>query len=244
MRAFSSVGRAVVLYTIGPRFESWNAHHSCSYGAFRTTGIPSFIASIFHPWHTNMQIMLNHCLPKRSKTATGFTLIELLIVISILGILSGVLIAVVNPTTQRNRARDATIKATMNKIALATQSYISAYGSVPTELGFINNLRGATPYNSSDCADTSEDTDALCRFSITGTPLPETCGFTYYSGNGSNPCWFFYYAPNNPGITFSISAKAYGMINTMFRYTNAGTSAGIIQHCITTATSYSSCADP
>ena len=61
----------------------------------------------------------------------GFTLIELLIVIVIIAILAGVLIALINPAQQQNRARDASVIATMNKVALSAQGYISSYGSAP-----------------------------------------------------------------------------------------------------------------
>ncbi len=42
-----------------------------------------------------------------AKNKTGFTLIELLIVISIIGILVGVVLIILNPTKLRERARDA-----------------------------------------------------------------------------------------------------------------------------------------
>ena len=64
--------------------------------------------------------------------SSGFTLIELLIVIAIIGILAAVLIAVINPVAQQNKARDAGTAATMNKIILAINSFQSAYSRYPT----------------------------------------------------------------------------------------------------------------
>ena len=95
-------------------------------------------------------------LKKYSKVSStsGFTLIELLIVVVIIGILAGVLITIIDPQTAENRARDAGIETTLNKVALATEAYGSAYGSYPngssfivslSELGF-RGLRGLTGF--------------------------------------------------------------------------------------------------
>lgn len=62
----------------------------------------------------------------------GFTLIELLLVIVILGILAGVVITVINPAAQQNRARDAVLKSSMEKIGLAINADWSAYQRYPS----------------------------------------------------------------------------------------------------------------
>ena len=49
----------------------------------------------------------------------GFTLIELLIVIVIIGILSGVLLSVINPAAQRDRANQTVMKSNLDKIRMA-----------------------------------------------------------------------------------------------------------------------------
>ena len=54
---------------------------------------------------------------KIDLSQNGFTLIELLIVIAVIGVLVGLVIVILNPTLQRNRARDSVVLATMNKIA-------------------------------------------------------------------------------------------------------------------------------
>src|SRR3989344_1652768 len=51
----------------------------------------------------------------------GFTLVELLIVIVIIGILAGVVIGVLNPVQQQNRARDSVARAQLDKMALSTK---------------------------------------------------------------------------------------------------------------------------
>ena len=60
------------------------------------------------------------------KNEQGFTLIELLIVIVLIGILSGVLLAVIQPGAQRARAQEAVAKANLDKIRMAMLACISA----------------------------------------------------------------------------------------------------------------------
>jgi prepilin-type N-terminal cleavage/methylation domain-containing protein len=62
----------------------------------------------------------------------GFTLIELLIVVSILGILAGLTINVINPTRQRNVAEDGVRRANMEKVSQALESFNAAEGRYPT----------------------------------------------------------------------------------------------------------------
>lgn len=164
----------------------------------------------------------------------GFTLIELLIVIVIIGILAGVLIAVIDPTTQQNRARDANVRATMNKIALATNGYISAYGRAPNETEFQGGINGFQAFGV-DCLDADE---ADCVFDIQNSPLARVpngkCGVDNVSGLGVNDCYYFYCgdadltpdfndtcvwtdAPAGPTLYYRLFAKAYGSEN-MFMY--------------------------
>ena len=70
----------------------------------------------------------------------GFTLIELLIVIVIIGILAGVVLQILNPARQQNRAKDGVTRATMNKIALSLGSVNSAYGYYPTAAGVCDEI--------------------------------------------------------------------------------------------------------
>ncbi len=57
-----------------------------------------------------------------SSNKSGFTLIELLIVIAIIGVLAGIVLAVLNPQKQRQRAREGTLRANVNKLCLAYAS--------------------------------------------------------------------------------------------------------------------------
>ncbi|MFZ5425216.1 MAG: prepilin-type N-terminal cleavage/methylation domain-containing protein [Patescibacteria group bacterium] len=161
------------------------------------------------------------------RSSKGFTLIELLIVIVIIGILAGVLIAVINPATQQNRARDAGVKAGINKVALATEGFISAYGEVPDEVQFIAALSNVTESGTSCSTANSYD----CMFTITGNPLPVLCSGTAptWSGSGAVQCSFRYLAPSGAGsVQFQIFGKSHGIVDTIFRYDNT---VGEIQDC-------------
>lgn len=149
------------------------------------------------------------------KNQKGFTLIELLIVIVIIGILAGVLIAIIDPTSQQNRARDAGVQASMNKIVLATQGFISAYGRAPTADEFEGSLDNITAVACDDLVDVD-----TCVFTVTGNPLPMLCNTTW-SGSGNNQC-NYYYEKDLAGVasTFRIVARSYGIASTTFDYTN------------------------
>lgn len=66
------------------------------------------------------------------KKQKGFTLIELLIVVSLIGILSGVLISVMDPNASRSRARDTQRISDLKKIQVALEMRFSDTISYPT----------------------------------------------------------------------------------------------------------------
>ncbi len=65
------------------------------------------------------------------KSNKGFTLIELLIVIVIIGILSGVVLSVLNPIDQINKAQDQGKKATAAAIISALERFYVTYERYP-----------------------------------------------------------------------------------------------------------------
>lgn len=162
-----------------------------------------------------------------ANNQSGFTLIELLIVIVIIGILAGVLIAVIDPTAQQNRARDANVKAIMNKVALATQGYVSSYGSAPNDTQFIGSLTNAAESGAGVCT----GGDTVCLFSVTGTPLPATsCAADGYTA-GAGQCYFRYDQAGAGLSQFTLRARSFGIASTYFQFSNTGAAASIIQHC-------------
>ncbi len=168
---------------------------------------------------------------KTIQSASGFTLIELLIVIVIIGILAGVLISVINPTAQQNRARDANVKALINKVALAAQGYVSAYGSAPNDVQLLASLSSTTGASGTYSCTGS---DNICAFDISGTSFPSTCAANQYqpTAAGTAACHFVYTATNaGTAPDFRIDAPSFGIALTWFEYANTGANAGILMHC-------------
>lgn len=162
------------------------------------------------------------------SSQSGFTLIELLIVIVIIGILAGVLVAIIDPVKQQNRARDASVQATLNKIGLAVGAYRSAYGAPPDGLQFLGTIEGETPVAGSGCTTGSN----YCHFTLAQTPLPQNadfvggCNATHYVGNlddtASNQDCEFRYVVTNAGDDFAVYGKSYGINNGVFVFDSQG----------------------
>jgi prepilin-type N-terminal cleavage/methylation domain-containing protein len=74
----------------------------------------------------------------KSKALLGFTLIELLIVVSLLGILAGLALTVINPDRQKKIAEDAVRRSNIEKLSQAIESFCTAEGKCPlaTEIVF------------------------------------------------------------------------------------------------------------
>jgi prepilin-type N-terminal cleavage/methylation domain-containing protein len=158
------------------------------------------------------------------RSEKGFTLIELLIVIVIIGILAGVLIAVIDPTRQQNRARDANVIATLNKVALATEGFISAYGRSPTDVEFFESIQNASDVGSGTCTLGDADTN-VCTFEVTGNALPTTCETTDWNGHQTaavTQCYYRYWREEATTDTthFRLYAKSFGIANVVFMYDN------------------------
>lgn len=152
----------------------------------------------------------------RLQNNKAFTLVELLIVIVIIAILAGVVITVINPIAQQNRAKDAVIVSSINKIVLATQAYISAYGVTPKASDFFNGLTSAST-GPSTC---NSNTD--CLFTLTSAALPSTCSSTTYLGNGTIQCNFYYVLTGTS--SYNIVAKAHGS-DSLYVYRSSNTSS-------------------
>jgi len=163
------------------------------------------------------------------RSEKGFTLIELLIVIVIIGILAGVLIAVIDPTRQQNRARDANVIATMNKVSLATEGFISAYGRSPTDVEFFESIQNAADAGAAaeaPCTAADADTN-VCTFTVTGNALPTTCAagddWRGHAAIGTNQCNYRYWREEGVGadsVHFRLYAKSFGISDTVFMYDN------------------------
>lgn len=161
------------------------------------------------------------------KSEKGFTLIELLIVIVIIGILAGVLISVLNPVQQQNKARDASVRATINKMALSTKglSAASTTGNVPTPAEFFT---GVSNRGLSDCDTT---TGATCYIYVDGVNLPDDCSANNaYNGDGTGTCAINYFYDDGTGgnadNSFRIAVKTHAEPRGIYVYAYEQTSTG------------------
>jgi prepilin-type N-terminal cleavage/methylation domain-containing protein len=140
---------------------------------------------------------------------TGFTLIELLIVVVIIGILAGVLIAVVNPFRQQNRARNATLKAALTKVSFGINTARASIGRLPSSIELSAELDNVTLHP--DCTD---DATLDCRFTLSGTGLPNTCDANLIAGDaeGGSNCMMAIATTNGGSLVtgaFRVSVKQF-----------------------------------
>ncbi len=74
---------------------------------------------------------------KHKKISDGFTLVELLIAISLIGILTGVLLAVINPRGIQAKARDSQRVSDLAKIKVALENYFSDNRAYPIRTSWV-----------------------------------------------------------------------------------------------------------
>src|SRR3989344_7984239 len=130
----------------------------------------------------------------------GFTLVELLIVIVIIGILAGVVIGVLNPVQQQNRARDGTLRSAISKAALAGKSlFVSSPRNTqraPTYQEFAGSV-GTLDVANSDCDENvgGPGVTGSCLFRLSALDNPPNCDTgTGYNGVATpgGQCSFVY----------------------------------------------------
>ena len=66
------------------------------------------------------------------KRLKGFTLVEVLIVLTLVVVLAGLVIAVINPSKQRNRAKDGALQNAISSIGQAFETFYGLKGYYPT----------------------------------------------------------------------------------------------------------------
>lgn len=183
-----------------------------------------------------------------SNSPIGFTLVELLIVIVIIGVLAGVLIAVVNPQEQINKARDATVRAALNKIALSIKGNVSAYNRVPDGAGVIAGLQNVTASGAVVVNGNCGVGGASCNFTIAGSTLPVNCTVaTPYQGHvtaGGAQCVYRFFTPDITLTEFRLAAKSWGSSYVFVYHSSSGGVLGSFERTYICPSSYTDAADP
>jgi len=90
---------------------------------------------------------VNSCYTGRKHYPTftkGFTLVELLIAISLIAILTGVLLAVLNPRGIQAKARDSQRISDLSKVKVALENYFSDNRAYPVEAAWAYIDTGGT----------------------------------------------------------------------------------------------------
>jgi prepilin-type N-terminal cleavage/methylation domain-containing protein len=150
----------------------------------------------------------------------GFTLIELLVVISIIGILAGILVLVINPTQQQNKARNATIKSTMLKIAYGINAARASNGSIPSNTIFPNEISAIA----TSPAVVTTGTALNYRFAIDGVNLPDSCATGLPSTTGTAACQFTALSADLSGSEYRVYAEVYSVnpsdLNRVYVYSS------------------------
>lgn len=131
----------------------------------------------------------------------AFTLIELLIVISVIGILAGIVIAVIDPIKQKEKAQEGVIVATMSKIVLAIEAYYAVYGVYPDCGTLLGDLSGGVNFQT--CTIGSNQG----AFAISGVAMPNDCNMGGYMG-AEDPC-SFRYEVDNPNGQVCVHARTF-----------------------------------
>jgi prepilin-type N-terminal cleavage/methylation domain-containing protein len=163
-----------------------------------------------------------------SKSSAGFTLVELLIVIVIIGILAGVVIGVLNPVQQQNRARDANLRSQLDKMALATKGlWVSSprnTNRAPTPAEFaagigsigVHNCTGATPGAMA----------TPCTFVINGVNMQSNCDATSTwtgddAGSDTAACQFAYFTDGATFLRVAVHGSANPTTTFVYNYWEA-----------------------
>ena len=138
----------------------------------------------------------------------SFTLIEMLIVLAMITVILGVLVSMLNPKAQFDKARDRTIEGVMAKMVLAINSYRNVYDDFPEYDKFVgtdNEING-------DVEGTPDVTDNFVTFTVPGVSLPSTCSGKW-QGVGTDQCYFYYDSDDG-----CVAAKSWRDSNIYYRF--------------------------
>jgi type IV pilus assembly protein PilA len=141
--------------------------------------------------------MLTRIMKSRDDREQGFTLIELLVVVAIIGILAAIAIPVF--LSQRNSARDASVKSDINGTAKVMETLYVQNNAYPTTTAA---LTAGNPQSSPGNQITVTVTGGGTGYTIAGCNTDADVMYTYSStAGGLNPTGVTTAACTTPGIT-------------------------------------------
>lgn len=141
--------------------------------------------------------MLTRIIKPREDRDKGFTLIELLVVVAIIGILAAIAIPVF--LSQRNSARDASVKSDINGIAKVMETLYVQSNAYPTTTVL---LTAGTPQSSPGNQLVVTVTGGGTGYTIVGCNTDADIAYTYNSTTGGlNPAGVATATCTAPGIT-------------------------------------------
>ena len=131
----------------------------------------------------DMQNEMHYNLNMLKKSSQGFTLVELLVVVLILGVLSGVVLAVLNSSGIQQKARDSQRKSDLKIVQSALELYFADNRMYPdNRLSWIpaHNIPGITSYVNPVPTDPKP-------FGTTNAACSATSSGYLYRSNSSSP---------------------------------------------------------
>ncbi len=177
----------------------------------------------------------------KNDSSDAFTLIEMLIVITLIGIMAAILIAVIDPEQKQNMARDGVSMSILNKVVLSTSGFVSSYSRVPDEKEFLHALTiKVQELFGSECSFDFES-DYECLFIVEGASLKNMCNLSYWRGNkGQNQLCSFRYKGIIQGDDnrYRLYVKSMGLPDGMLVYDNK--EGGKIYECPYTISDFDS----
>lgn len=116
-----------------------------------------------------------------NRSTKGFTLVELLIAISLIGILTGVMLAVLNPRGIQAKARDSQRISDLSKVKVALESYFADNRSYPVSASWtaVSSLSSLAPAYINTLPADPKQTGSVCSGTWRGYGYMSG-GSTYY----------------------------------------------------------------
>lgn len=128
------------------------------------------------------------------RSGAGFTLVELLVVVGLIGIITGVVLLVLNPTGLRNKSQDGRRKSDLGLIQTAIELYYSDNRNFPPTAAWKTNLQPdfiqvvpSDPDGGDYCYSNLGSNYVLCANLETESGSSASCGGSTYNYCLSSP---------------------------------------------------------